>query len=125
MGRALCASLKEHQQAFVLIESDPSMVKQAEELDYLCIEGDAVAANILAKASLAQAAGMVCCLPREADNVFVTLKARELNKTMMVIARGQNIENESMLKRAGANRVIVPPVLAANQVLDMLTTPEA
>ena len=30
-------------------------------------------------------------------------------------ARGQHVENESMLRRAGATRVIVPPVLGANR----------
>ncbi|MEZ6194069.1 MAG: NAD-binding protein, partial [Phycisphaerales bacterium] len=66
MGHALCNTLAFRERAFVLIESDPRKVREAEELGYLCIEGDATHDAILLEAGIERASGLVTCLPHDA-----------------------------------------------------------
>ena len=123
MGRALCELLHEHRIPFVLVERDDALITKAEAAHYKYVKGDAITEDVLREAGIDRASGLIVCLPRESDVVFVTLKARSLNKDVQIIARGQFAENEPLLRHAGANRVIVPTVLGASQVLHMLLKP--
>lgn len=123
MGRALCRSLADKGVPFVLIELDTARTTLADELGYLYVVGDATLERVLQEARIDKAAGLATCLQSDADNVFVTLTARELNAELQIIARAERSETEPKLKRAGANRVICLPVLGANKITRMLLTP--
>ncbi len=73
--------------------------------------------------SQAQARGLVACLPHDPDNVFVVLTVRGLNERLNVIAWAEKIETEQRLIRAGADRVICPPVIGAIKITRMLLHP--
>lgn len=124
MGRALCEQMHTRRMLFVLVERDPGLVARAEAAHYLCVAGDAITEDVLSKGGIERASGVIVCLPRESDVVFVTLKSRGLNPDVTIIARGQFSENEPMLRHAGADRVIVPPVLGASRVIQMLDAPQ-
>ncbi len=123
MGSALCESLASRNAEFVLIENDPDKITAADDLGYLYIEGDAMNEEILEQAKLRDADGLATCITTDADNVFVTLIAREFNKDMTIIARAESQNTEAKLRRAGADRVICPPVISARKVTQMLLNP--
>lgn len=60
----------------------------------------------------------------DADNVFVTLSARSVSRDLGIIARAERAETQEKLRRAGATRVICPPVIGAKRVLQMLMHPQ-
>jgi voltage-gated potassium channel len=124
MGQALCATLAYRDCPFVLIDSDPMHIRDAEELGYLCIEGDAMQESILEEAGIVRARGLVACLPRDADNVMVTLTARGLKPDMVITTRCEKAETQAKLRRAGADRVICPAVLGAERASHQLLNPE-
>ena len=74
-------------------------------------------------AGIARARGLVACLPHDADNVFVTLTARELNAKLMIIARAEQVASEPRMERVGADRVVCPPTIGALKVTRMLLHP--
>ena len=123
MGQALCEALREKHKPFVLIEEDPRQVDDALAMGYLCIRGDAMADEVLSRARLEHAAGLATCLSSDADNVFVTLTARGMSPKLTIIARAESRTSEPKLKRAGASRVICPPVLGATKIAQMLLMP--
>lgn len=123
MGRALCDALHSKQVPFVLIDVDSSRTAVADELGYLYIRGDAMSEEIMRAARVECAQGLASCLCSDADNVFVTLTARGVNEQLTIIARAEKADTEHKLRRAGANRVICPPVLGANRVTHMLLHP--
>jgi voltage-gated potassium channel len=125
MGRALCATLHYKDVPFVLIENDDRRILEADELGYLYLRGDGMLEQTLWSAGLTRAAGLAACLPNDASNVFVTLTARGVNEQLAIVARAEAIESESKLRRAGASRVICPPVISAGRVTDMLLNPVA
>jgi voltage-gated potassium channel len=50
----------------------------------------------------------VAAVGSDADNIFITLSARGLRSDLLIVARAFAEESESKLKRAGADRVILP-----------------
>ncbi|MFC5775712.1 potassium channel family protein [Ectobacillus antri] len=80
------------------------------------IEGDATEDEVLHKAGITKAAGLVAALPNDAENVFITLTARGLNHDVQIVARAERIESEEKLRRAGANKVINPSSIAGRRM---------
>jgi len=124
MGQALCGTLTYRGRAFVLIESDPRRRREAEELGYLCVEGDAMHDTTLEEAGIARARGLVTCLSRDADNVLISLTARGLKHDLVITARCDEAGTEPKLHRAGADRVICPAVIGAARASDHLLNPQ-
>jgi len=124
MGRALCAALKEKEEPFILIERSEEKADEAEELGYLVLRENAMEEEAYKEARIDKAYGLATCLPKDADNVFVTLTARELNADLNIISRTEDPNTHSKLIRAGADRVVCPPVLSASKILAMMVTPE-
>ncbi len=123
MGQALCSTLAYRGKPFVLIEENAHVLRDAEEKGYLCIEGNAMHDAILEEAGIRCAQGLATCLSNDADNVLITLTARGINPDMMIMARCDEAETESKLRRAGADRVICPSVIGATLASNQLLNP--
>jgi voltage-gated potassium channel len=123
MGRALCERMATEDEAFVLVELDEDLAEEAEALGYLCIHGDATDEHVLDRAGITQAGGLATCLPNDPANVFVTLTARGLRPQIEIVARAEDPATEAKLLKAGASRVICPPVEGASRLHEMLIKP--
>ena len=62
-------------------------------------------------------------LPSDADNVFISLTARNLNPQLQIIARGEQRSTEKKLIQAGADRVVLPATTGAMRMVAMVTRP--
>jgi voltage-gated potassium channel len=123
MGKALCATLAEKKAPFVLVERNSAKIQEAEHRGYLVIAGDAIEESAFEEARIKYARALAACLPKDADNVFVTLTARAMNPDLNIISRAEEPSTQPKLIRAGADRVICPPVLSANKVSSMMLNP--
>lgn len=72
----------------------------------LVIIGDATEDSVLEKAGIAHTSSLISALPEDADNILITMAAKDLNKNIRVVARTNRKENEKRLVRAGADWVI-------------------
>ncbi len=94
--------------AFVVIDENEAATAKAVENGHLCLQGDATSDDILEQAGIRGAKGLVAALDSDADNIYLTLSAKALRPKLFVVARGSTDESEAKLKRAGADRVILP-----------------
>jgi len=123
MGELLVKRLIERNIPVVVIEQDHKRLQDVEELGQLYIAGDATEETALEKAGIQQARSLVAALTSDADNVFVTLTARQMNAELFIVARAEQFSAESKLKRAGANRVMSPQTIGAQRIANILTRP--
>ena len=72
------------------------------------IEGDAAEDAVLLAAGIEHARSILVCADSDAENIFITLTARELCPNIAIVARAAAEDSEKKLKRAGADRVISP-----------------
>jgi len=125
MGEILAHELNRHKKPFVIIENDPDRIALTTSLGYLATADDATEEEALVQAGVVRAKTLVTTLPRDADNVFITLTARNINPKVMIIARGEFPSTEKKLIQAGADRVVLPAATGALRMAAMITRPSA
>lgn len=123
MGKQIAEHLHESKIGFVVIENDPNNIASLNELEYLFVEADATDDSALIKAKVEKAKGLVAVLSTDAENVFTTLSARELNHKIFIVARAIDEGTEGKLKKAGADRVVKPYELGGNRMVQLLLRP--
>ncbi|MGD9723908.1 MAG: TrkA family potassium uptake protein [Pirellulales bacterium] len=123
IGRILAGDLQQRHQSFLVIDSTPEAVGEAQSLNYLVLSGDATEEATLRTARVEHACTLVTALPSDAANVFITLTARNLNRDLQIIARGEHPSTEKKLLQAGANRVVLPAAIGAHRIASIITRP--
>jgi len=93
---------------FIIIEMDQETVSKAVDNGYLCIQGNATSDEVLKEAGIERARALVAALGSDADNLYITLSARELSSDLFIVARAATEESEPKLQRAGADRTMSP-----------------
>ncbi len=125
MGATIAAELVRHKTKFVVIDDVPERVAEATAMNYLELSDDATEEDALLNAGVKRAKTLVTTLPRDADNVFITLTARNLNPDLKIIARGEFRSTEKKLIQAGADQVVLPATTGALRMAAMITRPSA
>ncbi len=108
---------------FVVVDKDEEVIKELNELDVNYIEGDATQDEVLLKAGIEKAQGLVAALSKDAENVFVVLTAKQLNEKMHVVARAIDKSSHKKLRRAGANHTVSPNELGGRKMATVLLKP--
>ena len=116
VGAASADHFREAGTDFIVIEADPAHCQTMQEKGYLFIEGDATSENILLEAGIKSASGLLALLKSDPDNLFIVLTARELNPTLHILARADEVSSEKKIFRAGADSVISPFDTAGRQI---------
>jgi len=120
VGREVARVFRSEGTPFVVIEKEPAVVALAAEHEYLCLEGNATSDDMLVEAGIQRARALVTALGSDADNVYVTLSARQMRSDLFIVARAVTEESEPKLRRAGANRTMSPYSIGGRR-LAMLT----
>ncbi|MBN1911814.1 MAG: potassium channel protein [Pirellulales bacterium] len=123
MGEILAQQLESQGKAFCIVDDDAERITEATEQGYLALNDNATEEEALEQAGVMQAHALVTTLPKDADNVFITLTARNLNRDLQIIARGEFPTTEKKLLQAGANRVVLPAATGALRMAAMITRP--
>lgn len=123
VGQEIAERLTEEKRSFVIVEKDESLFEPLTAKGYLVIQGDATNDEVLEKANISKASGLIACLEGDANNVFVTLTARGLNPDLQIVARASRVESEAKLKRAGANKVISPAIIGGRRMAISMLKP--
>ncbi len=108
VGRQVARDLHAARADYVVVDSDSANRHLADELGTHFIEGDATDDAVLVQAGIERARSIIACADSDANNVFITLTARELRADIAIVARSALEDTEKKLKRAGADRVISP-----------------
>ena len=123
-GRQAIVKLKNYNKQFVIVERNKEVVQKLESEEYLCINGDATLDETLMSAGILEASNLITALPKDADNLFVVLTARQLNRNFKIISRASNESSYSKLKIAGPDNVIMPDKLGGDHMASLVTTPD-
>ncbi|MBD2465454.1 potassium channel protein [Oscillatoria sp. FACHB-1407] len=125
MGQILSRQMRETGQSFVVIDNNVDRIAEAETLGYLVLTGDATDEVVLETAGIRRAKVLATVLSEDALNVFITLTARGLNPSLVILARGEFPSTEKKLKQAGADHVVLPAAIGALRMAHMITHPAA
>jgi voltage-gated potassium channel len=123
MGRHICSVLSESKREFVVVERSEAGLDELRDLGYLHIVGDATSDDVLLKAGVEQAQGLIAVVSSDPENVFTCLTAKSLNPEIKIVARALDEGTEGKLRKAGADRVIRPYELVGRRMAQLVLRP--
>jgi voltage-gated potassium channel len=123
VGELLAEELSRQGSRFVVVDRDAARISEVTELECLFINGDATQEEILIQAGVQRAKSLVSALPHDAENVFITLSARNLNRDLQIVSRAEQPSTYKKLLQAGANRVVMPATIGAQRMAAMILRP--
>lgn len=123
-GKQATKKLMSHKRKFVVIENDKEIISKHQSEMVPFVYGNANHDETLTEAGVARASCLISALPNDADNLFVVLSARQLNKEIQIISRASRETTYSKLKLAGANNVILPDKIGGDHMASLVVVPD-
>ncbi|MFO7821509.1 MAG: potassium channel protein [Lentisphaeria bacterium] len=123
LGRQTVTELAGSKNEVVVIESSEEVARELEDRGIPVVVQDATDEDALRRAGVEKAAGLITSLPDDADNVFVTLTARQMNPTIRIISRANSEKTSSKLYQAGVEQVVLPQEMGGKQMAYALVRP--
>jgi voltage-gated potassium channel len=124
VGQRIAEEFKRSAAACVVVDNDPEEVEAAREDGLLAIEGDAIEDEDLQAAGLERAKALVAALDSDANNLYVTLSARNARPDLLIVARASDEDAERKLRLAGADRVVMPYSTAGRVMANLVLKPQ-
>ena len=122
-GKQVVSKLAAYNKLFVVVEKDKEMEARLKEDNVPYIIGNANDDEVLIKAGISRASAFISALPDDADNLFVVLSTRQMNKDINIISRASLESSYKKLKFAGANNVILPDKLGGDHMASLVVVP--
>lgn len=124
-GRYCVQELLALKRPFVVIDREQAIFDRLDpsQGEVLYVVGDATDDHALSAAGVAHAQGLVAALSEDRDNVFVVLSARTLNPKLRIVAKALEVENETKLRKAGADKLVSPHRIGGFRLVSELVRP--
>ncbi|WP_418513892.1 potassium channel family protein [Corallibacter sp.] len=123
-GKQAATKLLAYNKPFVIIEKNKELIDRFENDSTMFVHGNANEDEVLEQAGIARASTLICALPNDADNLFVVLSARQINKHLRIISRASQETTYNKLKMAGANNVILPDKIGGDHMASLVVVPD-
>jgi voltage-gated potassium channel len=125
-GHQIATELKGAGVPFVIIDRDADRAEQLRRLDDKTpvLVGDSTKDETLVEARIGLARGLVACLSKDTDNLFVCLSARDLQPNLTIVARAYDEQTTQKLYVAGADHVVSPNITGGTRMASVLLRPQ-
>lgn len=123
-GKQAAQKLVDYRKDFVVIDENEEVFMGVEDNGFNYIIGNATEDEVLVNAGIERASTLICALPRDADNLFIVLSARQLNKGLRIISRATEENSYKKLKLAGADNVIMPDRIGGSHMASLVVVPD-
>ena len=123
VGRNAAFELQRAGVPFLVIDRAEDRVERAIHSGMLAVLADSTRDESLREAGVARARGLIAALATDADNLFVILSAKGLNRNLTVVTRAAEEDAEDKLRRAGADTVFAPYSMTGVRLAQALIRP--
>ena len=124
VGKQAAHDLRFYKKSFIVVERDPKITEDPQYNAVDFIRGDSTEDQFLLKAGIKTATSLITALPKDADNLFVVLSARELNPKLKIISRASSYSSMRKLRIAGADNVIMPDTVGGAHMASLVVNPD-
>ncbi len=124
VGRRAAAEFRQEGVPFVILDFSEAALEAAQETRDLFVEGTGTEDEDLRAAGLDQARGLVASADSDADNLYVTLSARNARPDLLIVARASDEDAAKKLLLAGADRVVQPYSTAGKEMARLVLRPQ-
>jgi voltage-gated potassium channel len=124
VGRRIAAEFLEEGVRFVVLDFSPEALEAARERNVLYVDGSGTEDEDLEAAGLERATGLVASSDSDADNLYITLSARNARPDLLIVARASDEDAAKKLRLAGADRVVQPYSTAGKEMAKLVLRPQ-
>ncbi len=122
-GRHAVTELAKSNTPILIIEKNEILAEKLAHQGQLVIQGDATDDDILQRAGVATAKGLIAAVHEDTQNVFLTLTARGFNPGLTIVAKASAEASVPKLYRAGANKVVSSAEIGGHRMASALIRP--
>ena len=123
-AQAAVRELAATQKPFVVVDGAADRLAKVKDIGpVLFVQEDASDDEALRKAGIGRAKGILCSLPTDEANLFVTVTARSLNPKIRIVAKGIDVRSHPKMKIAGADSVISPTFIGGMRMVSEMIRP--
>jgi len=108
----------------VVIDDDTDHLAALQAEDVLCVRGDATEDEVLDRAGLQRAAGVVAALNDDKSNMFIVVTARQANPRLRIVTKAVLASAADKLRRAGADAVVSPASIGGMRLASEMVRPQ-
>lgn len=123
-GKQSAMKLLAYDKPFIIIENDGDVIERYQNDELLFLKGNATEDEVLIEAGIRNAACLICTLPEDADNLFIVLSARQINKKLKIISRASQDTSYKKIRLAGADNVIMPDRIGGDHMASLVVVPD-
>jgi voltage-gated potassium channel len=121
VGIHAAEKLKKTNKKVVVIESDVAKAEFLRKRGYMVVEGDCMNEEILEKAKIRKAKGLLACTGEDNKNIFLVLTSKDLNPSIKVASRVNDQNAKAEFERAGADIIVAPEVTGGYELADKIS----
>jgi voltage-gated potassium channel len=124
VGRRVAEEFREAGVQYVVLDYNPDALEAAREHGALFVEGNGTDDEDLMATGLAHAKGLVASSDSDVDNLYITLSARTVRPDLLIVARASEEDVAEKLRRAGADRIVLPYSTAGKEMAALVLRPQ-
>src|SRR5258708_24530633 len=118
IGTEVVVEFDDHKVPYVIIDRTDEALARLQKEERLYIEGDAASEDILHRAGIDRARGLISAADSDERAGYVVLAARALDPKLYILPRAGQPEAIRRLELAGADRVLSPYRMAGRPVAE-------
>jgi len=120
MGSIYLKNLEKYQEKIHVIDFNPEIIQAVSKKRISCTYGDANNEEFLDKLSEKDLKIVISTVPRKDDNLLIIKSFKERKPNIFVVATAQKIDEALEFYKAGADYVLLPIIIGAEQCLNMI-----
>jgi voltage-gated potassium channel len=121
VGKLAAEELETRGETFVIIDEDfEEEARYRADHNMITVRGDATEDDILHRAGITKARGLIIASGSSSTNVFIALSAKVLNPTLFIVSRSDDHRDNEKLRRAGADRVVNPYSIGGQRLANLM-----
>jgi voltage-gated potassium channel len=120
VGMHAAEKLKKAGNKVVIIDNDCPRIEFLRRRKYTVIAGDCVKEDILNKAKIKMAKGIIACTNDDSKNVFLVLTSKDMNPKIKIAARVNDQTSCAEFERAGADVIVAPEIAGGHEIADKI-----
>ena len=124
VSREIIREFKRENIKFVIVAKNADFKNDVVLENCLYLQADPSEDEVLEKAGIKEAKGLVSCLDTDEENLFVVISARSLNNSLRIITSARNESSRAKMLKAGADNVILPEIVGGRRMASMILRPQ-
>lgn len=120
MGSIYLKNLEKFRDKLLIVDYNPEIIQALSKQKISCIYGDADSNELLDKLPTQDIRLVLSTIPKKDENLFIIKHFKKLSNKLFVIVTAQRIDDALEFYKAGADYVLLPIIIGAEQCLDMI-----